>query len=320
MKRYFFIDYENTHSLGLDGYEELNDKDRIYIYSNKDDNISIHQQEEMKKICKVKHFVRTTASEPNALDHMIVFNIATIYERKKPNSVEFIIISKDKGYDAIFDEINKKQHISRYECIRYYLHPELVPEPVAKTNKVSKNKQSPDKNKTSFDKNRYLLVIKRLSFGSRAQRIEDLCRKAKDLAMFHNLLVKEYGERGKNDYKLIKDEVLNKNLNKKEPAIDVEPKKGIGSNNNSELISSTLVSETGVNNLKAAKKNPSEVELFHSDYLRLMSKVDFGSNNNKIKEIMLNSKNENEFKVKLKEAFPNKNYYNVFMSAKRSKK
>ncbi|WP_022765305.1 PIN domain-containing protein [Butyrivibrio sp. XPD2006] len=100
-----FVDYENVHrSYGLRGAEYLNKGDKLFVfYSNvcdkihNDDLIKIERSQCDFKIHKLVN------SGKNALDFYIATKIGIEYQKGER---QIVIVTGDKGFDAVVDFIN----------------------------------------------------------------------------------------------------------------------------------------------------------------------------------------------------------------------
>ena len=91
----YYVDFENVHTGGLNGIEELCRKDEVYIYCREIDVKRIERNLMKKNIkasvkCKIVDGVTK-----NALD----FELLSDLFMSKKHDIR-IIISKDKGFDA----------------------------------------------------------------------------------------------------------------------------------------------------------------------------------------------------------------------------
>ncbi len=91
----YYVDFENVHTGGLKGIEELGRKDEVYIYCRETDIKGIERILKRKEIkasvvCQIVDGVTK-----NALDFELVSEL--FIDRNKSMR---IIVSKDKGFDA----------------------------------------------------------------------------------------------------------------------------------------------------------------------------------------------------------------------------
>lgn len=105
---YYFIDFENTGTAGLQGVEGLLPKDEIYIFCKQKNNGNIS----IDTLCSIKckySLKRITGSGLNYLDFQLVMFIAEFVCQKslEPND-KICIVSKDQGFKAALDVLKVK--------------------------------------------------------------------------------------------------------------------------------------------------------------------------------------------------------------------
>ncbi|MBQ9850682.1 MAG: hypothetical protein IJO36_08270 [Clostridia bacterium] len=113
----YFIDYENVHIDGLKGVAKLSEDDTVCIfYSEKANTMTFGLHKRLiESKAKIEYYKSLTGT-PHSLD----FQLASIvgYKIAKEEASEYVIISKDKGFDSIVDLWTKKKiEISRVEDI-----------------------------------------------------------------------------------------------------------------------------------------------------------------------------------------------------------
>ena len=118
---YYYIDYENVSSVGLTGIEKLTERDVVRIYYSGTPHVDMQQVETMLAAKAKIQFIRipdTIKQMKNALDIILMMDIVKIQAHF---SVDYAhIISKDKGYDPVVQELNQMvgaAHIFRSESI-----------------------------------------------------------------------------------------------------------------------------------------------------------------------------------------------------------
>jgi len=125
MKRYFLIDYENVHEKGLYDIEKLKGKDHVYIYYSENDKIPLWIIQLKGKKFHIKLKKRSGESCSNALDFMLTEKVGELCQKYKKHSIKIVIISNDKGYLAIKEQVSRRQSISFCKNIHDYLKPQL---------------------------------------------------------------------------------------------------------------------------------------------------------------------------------------------------
>lgn len=113
----YLIDYENVRVEGLKGVAKLTEDDSVCIfYSENQDKLTFGLH---RRLCESKatiEYVKIRLDRKNALD----FQLASIlgYKIAQNEGQEFVIVSKDKGYDSTIELWkSKKIEISRVEDI-----------------------------------------------------------------------------------------------------------------------------------------------------------------------------------------------------------
>ena len=102
-KHILFIDYENVHNIDLSILQE-DDLD-IKIFVGKSQNkIPIEVVQEAQKLGKAVEWVRIDGNGPNALDFHIAYYLGKLSQMN--GKLEFIILSKDKGFDPLIRHVN----------------------------------------------------------------------------------------------------------------------------------------------------------------------------------------------------------------------
>ena len=91
----YYVDFENVHTGGLNGIEELCRKDEVYIYCRETDVKGIESKLKQKKIKALVKCKIVDGVTKNALDFELLSDLFV----SKKHDIR-IIISKDKGFDA----------------------------------------------------------------------------------------------------------------------------------------------------------------------------------------------------------------------------
>lgn len=126
---YYFIDYENVHSNGFIGIENLGDNDFLHImYTEQSKTFSF---EILEKICKqnVKldlHKVSTGTKD--ALDFQLSSYMGYIIAKNEERDCVYYVVSKDKGFNHIIN-FWKSRGVNVKRVVNFLLETEL-PNPV----------------------------------------------------------------------------------------------------------------------------------------------------------------------------------------------
>lgn len=118
---YFLVDFENTHSGGLNNFKKLTENDTVEIFYSDSVNSMTFDLHTRILTCPSKFiYTKITNGTKNALDFILLTQLACkISENTDEN---YFIISKDKGFDVICDWWREKkvrvariEEISRFE-------------------------------------------------------------------------------------------------------------------------------------------------------------------------------------------------------------
>ncbi len=114
-----FVDYENVYmSYGLRGAEYLNKGDKLYIfYSDTCNKLHNDDIEKIKKSQCTFKISKLINPGKNALDFYIATKLGMEYQKGER---QIVIVSNDKGFDAIIDFINSNQTTLERKIIRSF--------------------------------------------------------------------------------------------------------------------------------------------------------------------------------------------------------
>lgn len=110
----FLVDYENVSLLGLEGIEKLTEEDQVYIfYGNSAGSISFDMHAKIAQSRALVRYIKIERSGKNYLD----FQLATLsgYLVATTGVTDFIIISKDTGFESVMDFWNQNV-LTKQEC------------------------------------------------------------------------------------------------------------------------------------------------------------------------------------------------------------
>ena len=132
--RIFLVDTENVGWAGLTGASKLDNTDIIYILLGKGVNSRAVKGDIVVDLLKSKaQYVieETNHTGKNYLDFQLSLIVGRLLERHE--DAEFIIISKDQGYKAVTDYLEKNNRKgSIAQTISEYLNPKPKPKPQKK--------------------------------------------------------------------------------------------------------------------------------------------------------------------------------------------
>ena len=146
LKKYVFIDLENVHESGLDGYKELEENDVVKIFvgptANKIDlRIFAWLQNNKNQIS----IIDTIGGGHNNMDFFITAELGYLLGNSKNKDVESLIITNDSGFDNIIDFYTDKGfNIKRESTILKALNNTTNKKTQASAKKDNNNSQQKD--------------------------------------------------------------------------------------------------------------------------------------------------------------------------------
>ena len=125
----FFIDFENVRGAGIEGLNEIEEDDVVYLFHGDNDSFPMRflTSERFKNIS----FIKCNVGTKNAMDFQLISYMG--YKLMDPYLDSFVVVSKDKGYDSTINFwIEKRFKIYKSETIKNGLkkakkQPELCP-------------------------------------------------------------------------------------------------------------------------------------------------------------------------------------------------
>lgn len=111
----YLVDYENVSLAGLEGIEKLSDSEKVYIfYGNSAGSISFEMHAKIAQTRAQVRYLKTERSGKNYLD----FQLATLggYLVAMTKETEFIIVSRDTGFESVVDFWNQPSCATRPGC------------------------------------------------------------------------------------------------------------------------------------------------------------------------------------------------------------
>ena len=118
----YLIDYENVNFSGLEGVGALNEGDEVVLfYSDSSSTIPMNLHIDVQKSGATMRYIEIRKTAKNYLD----FQLAALsgYLVGTTDQTEFIVISRDSGFDSVLDLFNtqdfvgRKVHFSRQDSI-----------------------------------------------------------------------------------------------------------------------------------------------------------------------------------------------------------
>lgn len=115
----YFVDYENVHIYGLKGILRLTEEDTVIIfYSEAADKLTFGLHKRLMQSSANIEYRKVITGTPNALDFQLASCVGYEIAESDKNTINIIIVSKDKGYDSIIEYWHKRGYkISRVDDI-----------------------------------------------------------------------------------------------------------------------------------------------------------------------------------------------------------
>ena len=156
----YLIDYENVHFAGWEGIDKLTEEDQVVLFYS--DNASTIPMEISIKVARSKaelQYIHVDRMAKNYLD----FQLAALagYMVATSHQTEFVIVSKDTGFEAILDFWNKQEFL---KVKVHFVRREQIAEVSSKKAKAKKIE------KVVFDRGGY-------QYHGRVEALADAARK-----------------------------------------------------------------------------------------------------------------------------------------------
>jgi hypothetical protein len=133
----FLIDFENVHSEGIAGVDNLSENDEVVIfYSNNADSISFEMMHKLMFSKAKLSYYKVRRGGRNALDFQMASYLGYLVNNCVSFSdIEFFLISKDNGFDFVIDfwesgNINIKPSVKRFFTIKAAFGQKKTAEPI----------------------------------------------------------------------------------------------------------------------------------------------------------------------------------------------
>ncbi len=137
----YLIDYENVHYAGWDGIDDLTEADEVYLFYS--DNAQTIPMELSIKVAQAKakvSYIHVDRMAKNYLDFQL--SALTGFLVATTEQTEFVVVSKDTGFDAVLDFWNHQTISSRQ--VTFTRRPQIR-EILKKTKAASTAKKKPAK-------------------------------------------------------------------------------------------------------------------------------------------------------------------------------
>ena len=138
----YFIDYENVHEAAFKGASGLSKKDTVYLfYSNMAPSISLDILNVFSQKNLTLKFFKVHRSGKNYLDFQLTSLLGAMVATKDES--EYVIISKDSGYDSVVDFWNEQDLFDRkIKCSRRATLSKNQPKKTATKKPQTENKET----------------------------------------------------------------------------------------------------------------------------------------------------------------------------------
>ena len=113
--RIFYIDYENVRTEGLRGIDKIDTKTKVFLVCGINDCIRLIDVNYIMKSKAKLEILPVQTGKKDALDFQLVTHLMLKYNKKN----EYVIISKDQGYDFAIEMAKTlgKENIKRFDTI-----------------------------------------------------------------------------------------------------------------------------------------------------------------------------------------------------------
>ena len=113
--RIFYIDYENVRTDGLRGIDKIDTKTKVYLVCGINDCIRLIDVNYIMKSRAKFEILPVQTGKKDALDFQLVTHLMLNYSKHN----EYVIISKDQGYDFAIEMAKTlgKENIKRFDTI-----------------------------------------------------------------------------------------------------------------------------------------------------------------------------------------------------------
>lgn len=195
-QRFFLVDYENVNCAGLDGIENLSEKDCVRIYYREEREeiekltLGIHKRIEKSKA----HFkyIEAKWSIKNAADFWILFDIEKLLKKNK--SAEYFIVSNDTDFDKDIKRFcGEKRKVKRISVIDKRDEPVKAKNTRRKAN-TSKNLSKKTDKKEAQIRSFFGRYLKEAEYTEQKEQIIRVLLDGKTKTQVNNELMKIYPE------------------------------------------------------------------------------------------------------------------------------
>lgn len=189
--KHYFIDFENVHSDGLNGIETIETGSNVRVlYSDNCKNISLEVLEKATKNQVVLSACKTMVGK-NALDFQLATLLGYVIGSNTEKDDEFIIVSKDTGFDAVV-EFWKQQNIKITRLCSLEEKPENTPIKKETKKAAKQKKAASDITQTTKEE-----LVKYISKKEYSDEVLKIVNSYKTRTAINNGLVKLYKDSGK---------------------------------------------------------------------------------------------------------------------------
>lgn len=160
---FYFIDYENVHTDGFIGVEELDENDSIILmYTEQCKGCSWDLLEKITKNKIGLEILKVDTGSKNALDFQLSSYLGYILAQNSDKNCKYYIVSKDSGYDRIVEFWNNRGNkITRVPNLSRKIEKKTAKVAVSKSvvQDLPKKKKSKTRKKSELTKSELLKYI-----------------------------------------------------------------------------------------------------------------------------------------------------------------
>ena len=107
---YYFVDYENVKTQGLNGVNKLPEEDIVCIfYSDNADSLTFGLHRRLNESKATLLFQKVDVGQKNALDFQLSSYMGYVICENKDNPYDYYIVTKDRGYESLVNYWKKRK-------------------------------------------------------------------------------------------------------------------------------------------------------------------------------------------------------------------
>lgn len=107
---YYFVDYENVKTQGLNGVNKLPEEDVVCIfYSENADSLTFGLHRRLNESKATLLFQKVDVGQKNALDFQLSSYMGYVICENMDNPYDYYIVTKDRGYESLVNYWKKRK-------------------------------------------------------------------------------------------------------------------------------------------------------------------------------------------------------------------